>query len=113
MKLSEKVQHYLLDGNGSTAQQKETALRLAKLAPGEYTAAVLTGEKGVTLGAELLTAADLIKAFEAEIQLAKAVQFELQQQNYFNKIVAQQLIEDQQQVYRDCIKQLQAQEEGK
>lgn len=113
IKLSEKVQRYLINGEGTLSTQKETALRLAKLAPVEYTQAVLTGEKGFTIGAELLTAADLVAAFEAEIQLSKAVLFELQQQNYFNKLVAKAFIDEQQKAYKDCIKQLKAQEESK
>lgn len=113
MKLSERVQRYLFDGQGTAKQQKETAMRLAKLAPVDYTQAVLTGKKGVTIGAELLTAADLLAAFEAEIQLSKAVLFELQQQNYFNKLVAKSFIEEQQAVYKDCIKLLKAREESK
>lgn len=113
MKLSQKVKKYLIDGQGTAAQQKETAMRLSKLAPADYTQAVLTGEKGVTIGAELLTADDLIQAFEAEIQLMKAVRFELNQQNYFNKIVAADYIAEQQRIYKECIKQLNGQEESK
>lgn len=112
MKLSESVQRYLFDGKGTPEQQKATAMRLAKLAPVDYTYAVLTGEKGVTIGAELLTSTDLVAAFEAEIQLSKAVLFELQQGQYFNKIVANEFIAEQQKVYRDCIKQLNGQEES-
>ena len=110
MTLSAHVKKYLFEGKGTPEQQKATAMRLAKLAPVEYTNAVITGEKGVTIGAELLTAEDLVKAFEEEIQLSKAVLFELQQQNYFNKIVAKEFIGEQQKLYRDCIKQLQAEE---
>lgn len=112
MTLSAQVKKYLFDGKGTPEQQKATAMRLAKLAPVEYTNAVITGEKGVTIGAELLTSTDLVAAFEAEIQLSKAVLFELQQQNYFNKIVANEFIAEQQAVFRDCIKQLNGQEEG-
>lgn len=113
MKLSQQVKKYLVNGNGTQEQQKATAMRLAKLAPVEYTQTVLTGEKGVTIGAELLTADDLVAAFEAEIQLSKAVLFELQQQNYFNQIVAKEFIAEQQKVYRECIKQLNGQGESK
>ena len=112
IKLSEKVQRYLLNGEGTLSKQKAVATTLAKLAPVEYTNAVITGEKGVTIGAELLTADELVAAFEAEIQLSKAVLFELQQQNYFNKIVAKDFIAEQQKVYRDCIKQLNGREES-
>lgn len=106
MKLSEKVQFFLFRGKGTPEQQKDTAMRLAKLAPVEYTNAVITGEKGVTIGAKLLTADDLIEAFEAEIQLSKAVLFELKQGQYFNKLLAEEFIKDQKHVYRDCIKRL-------
>lgn len=112
MKLSQQVKKYLVNGKGTPEQQKATAMRLAKLAPVEYTNAVITGEKGVTIGAELLTADDLVAAFEAEIQLSKAVLFELQQQNYFNQIVAKEFIAEQQKVYRECIKQLNGQGES-
>lgn len=112
MTLSAQVKKYLFDGKGTPEQQKATAMRLAKLAPVEYTNAVITGEKGVTIGAKLLTADDLVEAFEAEIQLSKAVLFELQQGQYFNKIVANEFIAEQQAVFRDCIKQLNGQEEG-
>lgn len=112
IKLSEKVQRYLIDGNGTLSKQKAVAMHLAKLAPVDYTQAVITGEKGVTIGAKLLTAEDLVKAFEEEIQLSKAVLFELQQHNYFNKIVAKEFIAEQQKVYRDCIKQLKTQGES-
>lgn len=106
MKLSQQVKKYLVNGNGTQEQQKAAALQLALLAPVDYTEALLTGEAGVTIGAELVTAEDLVHAFEAEIQLSKAVLFELQQQNYFNKIVAREFIAEQQKVYKDCIKQL-------
>ena len=106
MKLSEKVQLYLFEGKGTPEQQKATAMRLAKLAPVDYTQAILTGEKGVTIGAELLTSTDLVEAFEAEIQLSKAVLFELKQEQYFNKLLAEEFIKDQKHVYRDCIKRL-------
>lgn len=112
IKLSEKVQRYLLNGEGTLSKQKAVATTLAKLAPVDYTEALLTGEAGVTIGAELLTAEDLVHAFEEEIQLSKAVLFELQQQNYFNKIVAKEFITEQQKVYRDCIKQLKTQGES-
>lgn len=112
IKLSEKVQRYLINGEGTLSTQKAVATTLAKLAPVEYTQAVLSGEKGVTIGAKLLTAEDLVKAFEEEIQLSKAVLFELQQQIYFNKIVAKEFITEQQKVYKDCIKQLKTQGES-
>lgn len=112
MKLSQQVKKYLVNGQGTPEQQKAAALQLALLAPVDYTEALLTGEAGATIGAELLTAADLVKAFESEVQLMKAVQFELQQQNYFNKIVAKEFIAEQQKVYRECIKQLNGQGES-
>lgn len=113
MTLSAHVKKYLFEGKGTPEQQKATAMRLAKLAPVDYTEAVITGEKGVTIGAELLTVDDLLTAFEAEIQLSRAVLFELQQGQYFNKIVAKEFIAEQQKVYSDCIKQLKAQGESK
>lgn len=113
MTLSAHVKKYLFEGKGTPEQQKATAMRLSKLAPVDYTEAVITGEKGVTIGAELLTADDLVEAFEEEIQLSKAVLFELQHGQYFNKIVAKEFIAEQQKLYRDCIKQLKAQGESK
>lgn len=110
MKLSQQVKKYLVNGKGTPEQQKAAALQLALLAPVDYTEALLTGEAGATIGAELLTAADLVKAFESEVQLMKAVQFELQQHNYFNKIVAIDHILEQKRILRNCIKQLRAEE---
>lgn len=114
MKLSEKVQRYLLNNEGTVQAQKAVALELAVLAPAEYTEAVLLKEKGITIGSELLSVSDLLTAFFKESQLVRSVQIDLAQKGCFNKLVAQEYLQEQLAILSECISKLQEikQQEG-
>lgn len=114
MKLSEKVQRYLLNNEGTVQAKKAVALELAALAPAEYTEAVLLKEKGITIGSELLSVSDLLTAFVKEFQLVRSVQINLEQKECFKKLVAQEYLQEQLAILSECISKLQEikQQEG-
>lgn len=114
MKLAEKVQRYLLNDEGTVQEKKAVALELAVLAPAEYTEAVLLKEKGITIGSELLSVSDLLTAFVKESQLVRSVQIDLAQKECFNKLVAQEYLQEQLAIISECISKLQEikQQEG-
>lgn len=108
MKLSKKVKLYLIEKGGSIDKQKEVATVLAVLAPYQYTNAVLTGEKGVALGADLLAIGGLITAFKQELAVLELVNRELSINRYYTKLVAEYYLKQRENELLKCLNQLES-----
>ncbi len=108
MKLSKEVKLYLFEKGGSFNKQKEVAIKLAVLAAEQYTVAVLTGEAGTTIGADLLTPSDLIAAFKEELEIITVIREQLSHQQYFNKLVAESYLTQYTAILNGCLDQLES-----
>lgn len=108
MKLSKKVKLYLIEKGGSIDKQKEVATELAVLAPSQYTNAVLTGENGVALGADLLENGDLVTALKQELAVLELVNRELSINRYYTKLVAENYLKQRETELLKCLNQLES-----
>lgn len=106
--MSKKVKLYLIERSGSIGKQKEVATELAVLAPSQYTNAVLTGENGVALGADLLAIGDLITAFKKELAVLELVNRELSINTYYTKLVAENYLKQRETELLKCLNQLES-----